>query len=62
MTWKHAFIICFALAVVAACGMSANCGPMMTKLGDLAMVAISAAAGNAMADQAKSKKPEHPPT
>lgn len=48
MTWIHGFIICFSLAIVAACGMSPSCQPMMSKLGDLALVAISAASGNAM--------------
>lgn len=48
MTWKHAFIICFALGIVALCGMSSVCQPMTTKLGDLALVAIGAVSGNAM--------------
>jgi hypothetical protein len=48
MTWKHAFIVCFALLLVAVCGFSANCQPNMGKLGDLALVAIGAVSGNAM--------------
>lgn len=48
MTWKHVFLVCFALALVTVCGLSSTCQPMMSKLGDLAMIAISAAAGNAL--------------
>lgn len=48
MTWKHAFIICFSLLIVAICGMSSTCQPMTSKLGDLALVVIGAVGGNAM--------------
>lgn len=56
MTWKHAFVICFSLAVVAICGLSSSCQPMMSKLGDLALVAIGAVSGNAMAEHRSSQK------
>ena len=57
MTWKHVFLVCFALALVTVCGLSSTCQPMMSKLGDLAMIAISAAAGNAMTNKEIPKNP-----
>jgi hypothetical protein len=48
MTKVHGFVMCFALLVVALCGMSSACQPNVSKLGDLALVAIGAVSGNAM--------------
>jgi len=48
MTRVHGFVICFALFVVALCGMVSVCQPNTSKLGDLSLVAIGAVSGNAM--------------
>ncbi len=56
MTKVHGFVICFIFTIVAVCGFSAHCSPNMSKLGDLALVAIGAVSGNAMNEHLKARR------
>lgn len=49
MTWHHAFVIAFALGVVAYCGRVPTCHDIAPQLATLAATAIGVAGGNAMA-------------